>query len=104
MSLQRLDKEIEAHKVTQDALNVAQGILSEKEGQLVVRNQEIKNLEAKILERKKEWQELKDALKQETLLKMEVESKLVAAELVSKKNTHEKVMGFNYPQKHVVLK
>ncbi|XP_068729987.1 lamin-B3-like isoform X2 [Montipora capricornis] len=88
----QLDKEIEAHKVTQDALNVAQGKLSEKEGQLVARNQENKNLESKLLEQKKEWQELNDALKQETLLKMKVESKLVAAELVSKKNSHEKVI------------
>ena len=104
MSLQRLDKEIEAHKVTEDALKGAQWKLSEKEGQLVARNQEIKNLEAKVLQRKKECQELKGALEsakydleQETLLKMDLESKLLAAraELVSKEKTHEKVMGFN---------
>lgn len=113
MSSQRLDKQIEAHKVTEDALKTAQWQLSEKEGQLVARNQEIKNLEVKILELMKERQELKDALEvtkfdleQETLLKMDLESKLLSkeTELVSMKKTYEKVMGFNYRQKHVVLK
>ena len=72
------------------------------------RIQEIKNLEAKILERTKECQELKDALElakddlgQETLLKVDLESKLLAkeTELISMKETYEKVMGFNCPQK-----
>ena len=83
MSLQRLNKEIKAHEVTEDALKLAQWKLSEKEGQLVARNQEIKNLESKLLERKEECQ---------GLLAMR-------AELVSKTKTHQKVMGFNYPQK-----
>ena len=69
--------------MTEDALKTAQWQLSEKEGQLVARNQEIKNWEAKLLERIKECQELTDALesakynlKQVTLLKMDLESKL----------------------------
>ena len=110
MSLQRLDREIKAHKVTEDALKTAQWQISEKEGQLLGRNQEIKNLEAKILERRKECQELKDALElakhdleQETLLKMDHESKLLVkeTELVSMKETYEKVMGLNYPRKRI---
>ena len=113
MSLQRLEKEIEAHKKTGDALKAAQRKLSEREEQLVARNQEIKNLEAIILELKRECQELKDALdsanyslEQEILLKMDLERKLQAkkGELVSIKEKHEKVMGLNYPQKNVVLK
>ncbi|XP_068692143.1 lamin-B3-like [Montipora foliosa] len=70
----KLNKEIKAHEVTEDALKLAQWKLSEKEGQLVARNQEIKNLEVKILERKKECQELLE----------------MRAELVSKTKTHEK--------------
>lgn len=67
----------------------------------MARNQEIKNLEAKLLERIKGCQELRDALEsakynleQETLLKMNLESKLLAkkTELVSKEKTYEKVM------------
>lgn len=66
----------------------------------MARNQEIKNLEAKLLERIKGCQELKDALEsakynleQETLLKMDLESKLLAkkTELVFKEKTYEKV-------------
>lgn len=67
----------------------------------MARSQEIKNLEAKILERMKECQELKDALEsakydleQATLLNTDLESKLLAkrTELVSKKKTYEMVM------------
>lgn len=113
LSLRRLDKEFAEHKKTEDALKAAQRKLSEREEQLVARNQEIRNLEAFLLELKKECQELKDALEsanysleQETLLKMDLERKLLAmkAELVSIKEEHETVIGFNYAQKHVVLK
>ena len=67
----------------------------------MARSQEIKNLEAKILERMKECQELKDALEsakydleQATRLNTDLESKLLAkkTELVSKKKTYEMVM------------
>lgn len=69
----------------------------------MARSQEIRNLETILLELKKECQELKDALEsanysleQETLLKMDLERKLLAmkAELVSIKEKHEKVIGF----------
>lgn len=67
----------------------------------MARSQEIKNSEAKILERMKECQELRDALEsakydleQATLLNTDLESKLLAkkTELVSKKKTYEMVM------------
>ena len=82
-------------------MKTTQWQLSEKEGQLVARNQEIKNLEAKILKQMKECQELKDALEsakydleQATLLNTDLESKLLAkkTELVTKKKTYEMVM------------
>ena len=96
--------------MTEDALKTAQWQLSEKERQLVARNQDIKELEAKLLQRIKECQELRDALEsakynleQETLSKIDLESKLLAKkrELDSMKKKFEKVM---LSTKHVILK
>lgn len=103
LSLRRLDKENAEHKKTENAWKTAKRKLSEREEQLMARSQEIRNLETILLELKKECQELKDALEsanysleQETLLKMDLERKLLAmkAELVSIKEKHEKVIGF----------
>ncbi|XP_078370089.1 lamin-B1.S-like isoform X2 [Oculina patagonica] len=94
----KLDKEIAAHKKTQDALKAAQRKLSDKEGQLAAVNQEVRNLEAVVQELRKECQELKEALElanygleQERLLRVDLESRLQIrdAELVSMKKKHE---------------
>ena len=96
----RYDKEVATHKKTEDALKAALMKLSDREGQLAAVNQEAKNLEAVIQELRKECQELKDALEsakyaleQETLSRVDLESKLQlrVAELLSKNEKHEKV-------------
>lgn len=83
----KLDKEVAAHKKTEDALKAAQRKLSDREGQLVAVNQEAKNLEAVIQELRKECQELKEALEsakyaleQETLSRVDLENKLQSKE------------------------
>jgi len=95
-----LDKEVAAHKKTEDALKVAQRKLSDKEAQLVIVNQEAKNLEAVVQELRKECQELKDALEsakyaleQETLTRVDLENKLQSKEeeLNFKKEMYNKV-------------
>ncbi|KAL9986450.1 hypothetical protein ACROYT_G000603 [Oculina patagonica] len=97
----KVDKEIAAHRKTEDALKAAQRKLSDREGQLAAVNQEVRNLEAVIQELRKECQELKEALElakygleQERLLKVDLESKLQSkkAEFVSKKEKHKKEM------------
>ena len=84
-------------------MKAAQRKLSDREGQLAEVNQEAKNLEAVIQELRKECQELKEALEsakyaleQETLSRVDLESRLQLkkAELVSIKEKHEKVGVF----------
>lgn len=96
----RLDKEVAAHKKTEDALKAAQRKLSDREGQLATVNQEAKNLEGVIQELRKECQELKEALEsakyaleQETLSRVDLENKLQSKEeeLNFKKEMYNKV-------------
>ncbi|CAH3169321.1 unnamed protein product [Porites lobata] len=79
----KYDKEVAAHKRTDDALKAAQRKLSDKEAQLAAVNREAKNLEDVVKDLQKECQELKDALEsakyaleQETLSRVDLENKL----------------------------
>lgn len=83
----KLDKEVAAHKKTDDALKAALRKISDKEAHLAVVNQEAKNLEAVVQESRKECQELNDslasakyALEQETLTRVDLENKLQSKE------------------------
>lgn len=100
ISLDRLDKEVAAHKKTDDALKAALRKISDKEAHLAVVNQEAKNLEAVVQELRKECQELNDslasakyALEQETLTRVDLENKLQSKEeeLSFKKEMYNKV-------------
>ena len=96
----RLDKEVASHKKTDDALKATQRKLSDREAQLVAVNKEAKNLEGVIQELRKECQKLKDelesatyALEQESLFRVDLESKLQSRidEIVSMKERYEEV-------------
>ena len=99
-TFERFDKEVAAHKKTDDALKAAQRKLNDREGQLAAVNQEAKNLEAVIQELRKECQEMKEALEsakytleQETLSRVDLENKLQSKEeeLNFKKDMYNKV-------------
>lgn len=111
ISLDRLDKEVAAHKKTDDALKAALRKISDKEAHLAVVNQEAKNLEAVVQELRKECQELNDslasakyALEQETLTRVDLENKLQSKEeeLSFKKEMYNKVR--NLQQKLLISK
>lgn len=111
ISLDRLDKEVAAHKKTDDALKAALRKISDKEAHLAVVNQEAKNLEAVVQELRKECQELNDslasakyALEQETLTRVDLENKLQSKEeeLSFKKEMYNKVR--NLHQKLLISK
>lgn len=100
LSFERYDKEVAAHKKTDDALKAAQRKLSDKEAQLAAVNREAKNLEDVVKDLQKECQELKDALEsakyaleQETLSRVDLENKLQSKdeELNFKKEMYSKV-------------
>lgn len=83
----KLDKEVAAHKKTDDSLKAAQRKLSDKESQLLMVNQEARSLESVLQELRKECQELKDSLEsakytleQETLTRVDLENKLQSKE------------------------
>ena len=104
MYTKRYDKEVAAHKKTEDALKATQRKLSDREAQLSAVNQDAKNLEGVLQELRKECQELKDALEsakyaleQETLSRVDLENKLQSKEeeLNFKKEMYNKVNGFN---------
>lgn len=99
--LLRFEKEVAAHKKTEDELKASHRKLSEKEAQLSVVNQEARSLESVLEELRKECQELKDslesakyALEQETLSRVDLENKLQSKdeELNFKKEMYNKVM------------
>jgi len=94
----KLVKEIAAHKKTEDALKAARRKLADKEAQLVMVNQEVRNLEAEVQRLTIECQELRDArasakydLEQVTLVKVSLEKKLksMEEELKTTKEIHE---------------
>ena len=106
----RLDKEVAAHKKTDDSLKAAQRKLSDKESQLLMVNQEARSLESVLQELRKECQELKDSLEsakytleQETLTRVDLENKLQSKEeeLSFKKEMYNKVMSFSVSYVHV---
>lgn len=79
----KFEKEVAAHKKTEDELKASHRKLSEKEAQLSVVNQEARSLQSVLEELRKECQELKDslesakyALEQETLSRVDLENKL----------------------------
>lgn len=97
----RFEKEVAAHKKTEDELKASHRKLSEKEAQLSVVNQEARSLQSVLEELRKECQELKDslesakyALEQETLSRVDLENKLQSKdeELNFKKEMYNKVM------------